>query len=174
MHLGVVRVASVDCSKRLAVKQKRTSSHDEVLRHDEEANSGDVQGVWLEHVVFDPSVVDQRQQKHRSTPQIAFGIHHYGAPVNYDAHSLINHNIDVLDAQFVGLLRASSDAFVAKLVSGPSIAAECHPIDDDTIVQAQVAVVPLRDPSRLNDAAKANSSFTSFLDPGVAHPLTSR
>ncbi|KAG9317940.1 glycosyltransferase family 2 protein [Chiua virens] len=73
-----------------------------------------------------------------------FGINHYSGGCTYDISSFIEKDSDILDSAFVTLLRHSSDPFVAKLVSGPSLAAEKHSKDETSIVQAQVSSRPLR------------------------------
>ncbi|KAF8432942.1 glycosyltransferase family 2 protein [Boletus edulis BED1] len=78
-----------------------------------------------------------------------FGINHYAGSCSYDISSFIEKDSDILDSAFVSLLRNSSDAFVAKLVSGPSLAVERHSKDESAIVQAQVSSRPLRQPTRI-------------------------
>lgn len=79
--------------------------------------------------------------------KLMFGVNHYAGACAYDMSHFVEKNADIVDAQIVSMLRASSDSFVAKLVSGPSISAEGHPLDDNTVVQAQVSIAPLREPS---------------------------
>lgn len=98
----------------------------------------------------------------------AFAINHYAGTCAYDVTHLIERNTDVIDAQLINLLRTSRDPFVAKLVSGPSIAAQGHPLDEHTIVQAQVSIMPLRQPSSQSDDAAPT------LDPGSSHPVTTQ
>lgn len=112
----------------------------------------------------------------------AFGISHFGGSVTYDGNGFIEQDLDALDPEFVALLRASDDGFIAKLFSGPSLAAELHPLDDNIIVAAQVSSQPLRRPSPIKPA----SSFTStesesptdptipLLDPLEIHPVSSQ
>jgi len=78
-----------------------------------------------------------------------FGINHYAGSCSYDISSFIEKDSDTLDTAFVSLLRRSSDAFVAKLVSGPSLAVEKHSKDESSVVQAQVSSRPLRQPTRI-------------------------
>ena len=78
-----------------------------------------------------------------------FGINHYAGSCSYDISSFIEKDSDILDSAFVSLLRNSSDAFVAKLVSGPSLAVEKHSKDENSIVQAQVSSRPLRQLTRI-------------------------
>lgn len=98
----------------------------------------------------------------------AFAINHYAGTCAYDVTHYIERNTDVIDAQLINLLRSSRDAFVAKLVSGPSIAAQGHPLDENTIVQAQVSIMPLRQPSMQQERAEPT------LDPGLSHPVTTQ
>lgn len=76
-----------------------------------------------------------------------FGVNHYSGQVAYDASDFLDRNGDVLDKQLVTLLRGSHDPFIAKLVSGPALATETHPLDDNIVVEAQVSVSPLRTPT---------------------------
>ena len=80
-----------------------------------------------------------------------FGINHYAGQCSYDATDFVDRNADVLDRQFVDLLRMSSDSFVAKLVSGPGLATEGHPLDPNITVEAQVSSVPLRTPTTITN-----------------------
>ncbi|KAF5358650.1 hypothetical protein D9758_007745 [Tetrapyrgos nigripes] len=73
-----------------------------------------------------------------------FGINHYAGMVPYDVTDFVDKDADLLDSAFVTLLRNSEDGFVAKLLSGPSLAAERHVKDENIIVQAQVSSRPLR------------------------------
>lgn len=78
-----------------------------------------------------------------------FGINHYAGNCSYDVSSFIEKDSDILDSAFVSMLRNSSDPFVAKLVCGPSLAAEKHSKDETCVVQAQVSSRPLRQPTRI-------------------------
>jgi hypothetical protein len=75
-----------------------------------------------------------------------FGINHYAGPASYDVTHFVEKDSDLLDSASISLLRNSSDRFVSKLLSGPSLAAERHSKDDQIIVQAQVSSRPLRNP----------------------------
>lgn len=79
-----------------------------------------------------------------------FGINHYAGQVSYDATDFVDQNADVLDKQLVELLRSSHDSFINKLVSGPGLATECHPLDDSIVVEAQVSVSPMRTPTPIS------------------------
>ena len=59
----------------------------------------------------------------------------------------VEKDTDILDSAFVTLLRNARDPFVAKLMSGPSLAAERHSKDESIIVQTQVSSRPLRQPT---------------------------
>lgn len=107
--------------------------------------------------------------------RMIFGINHYAGNCTYDVSSFIEKDTDILDAGFVTLLRTSTDLFVAKLVSGPSLATETHHQDSSIIVQAQVSSRPLRRPTAL--AAAPTSPTTdepSQLDPGKTYPITTQ
>ncbi|BGP13252.1 hypothetical protein JCM10213_004978 [Rhodosporidiobolus nylandii] len=113
----------------------------------------------------------------------AFGINHFAGQVTYDAYRFVETDADALDAEFVALLRNSADSFVAKLFSGPSLAAEVHPLDDNTIVAAQVSSMPLRRPSPVVAASCAvfaeredgESDYTApLLDPLAIHPVSTQ
>lgn len=113
----------------------------------------------------------------------AFGINHFVGQVTYDAYHFVETDADQLDPDFVALVRNSADSFVAKLFSGPSLAAEVHPLDDNTIVAAQVSSMPLRRPSPVKLASSApeeekredGEEYTApFLDPLAIHPVSSQ
>jgi chitin synthase len=82
-----------------------------------------------------------------STERHMFGINHYSGSCSYDATDFVDGNADVLDKQLVDLLRGSADSFISKLVSGPGLATEGHPLDSDITVEAQVSVGPMRVPT---------------------------
>ncbi|KAJ7137820.1 hypothetical protein C8R44DRAFT_728024 [Mycena epipterygia] len=65
----------------------------------------------------------------------AFGIDHYTGACTYDVHGLVSTDVDLLDAALVALLWGSSVPFVAKLFTGPSLTAEPHMCDPDTIAE---------------------------------------
>ena len=93
-----------------------------------------------------PSFVTSPSQAGASERNL-FGINHYAGNCSYDVTSFIEKDADLLDATFVSLLRHSSDSFVSKLVSGPSLATENHSKDESITVQAQVCSRPLRQPT---------------------------
>ncbi|KAJ7708969.1 glycosyltransferase family 2 protein [Mycena rosella] len=94
----------------------------------------------------------------------AFGIQHYVGSCSYDVRGFVAADADLLDAALVALLRGSSVPFVAKLFAGPSLAAEPHARDPNTVVQAQVSSRPLRMPSLGGEAELRR------LDPGKTYP----
>ncbi|BGP37180.1 hypothetical protein JCM10450v2_001087 [Rhodotorula kratochvilovae] len=112
----------------------------------------------------------------------SFAVTHYGQQtVTYDAHGFVETDADALDPEFVALLRTAADPFVAKLVSGPSLAAEVHPLDDNTIVAAQVSSMPLRQPSPVKvsrafvETQDAPEDYTApLLDPLAIHPVSAQ
>ena len=106
-----------------------------------------------------------------------FGINHYAGSASYDVAHFVEKDSDLLDSAFVSLLRNSSDAFVSKLLSGPSLAAERHSKDEQIIVQAQVSSRPLRNPSPIlspNNTLPAVQDEHPRLDPGKTYPVTTQ
>ena len=106
-----------------------------------------------------------------------FGINHYAGSASYDVTHFVEKDSDLLDSAFVSLLRNSSDGFVSKLLSGPSLAAERHSKDDQIIVQAQVSSRPLRNPSPVlspNNTLPAVQDEHPRLDPGKTYPVTTQ
>ncbi|KAK4056157.1 hypothetical protein OIO90_002888 [Microbotryomycetes sp. JL221] len=107
----------------------------------------------------------------------AFGVKHWLGPVTYDGNGFVESDLDALDPEFVALLQSSSDAFVAKLWSGPSLAAEVHPLDESIIVAAQVSSQPLRRMSpfkRVQTAPRGTDLLTPLLDPTEIHPVSAQ
>jgi len=77
-----------------------------------------------------------------------FSINHCTRNCSYDVTSCIEKDIDLLDATFVSLLHHLSNSFVAKLVSGLSLATvENHLKDESIAVQAQVGLCSLYQPT---------------------------
>jgi len=106
-----------------------------------------------------------------------FGINHYSVSCSYDISHFIERDSDLLDSAFVSLLRNSSQPFVSKLFSGPSLAAERHNKDDAIIVQAQVSSRPLRQPSPIfstENTLPASEDEHPLLDPNKTHPITAQ
>lgn len=104
-----------------------------------------------------------------------FGINHYAGPASYDVTKFVQRDSDLLDSAFVSLLRNSSDGFVSKLLSGPSLAAEKHNKDESIVVQAQVSSRPLRQPTPI--ALPGSSSPIDEhprLDPGKTYPVSAQ
>lgn len=93
-----------------------------------------------------------------------FGINHYAGSASYDVTGWIENDADLLDAAFVVLLRGSSESFVGKLLSGPSLAAEKHNKDESIVVQAQVSSRPLR---QITPVLLHPRSPSPFSDPGA-------
>jgi len=108
----------------------------------------------------------------------AFGIQHFAGTVTYDSNRFVETDSDALDPDFVAVLRASTDGFVAKLFSGPSLAAEVHPLDDNTIVAAQISSSPLRRPSPIRSSPAlipTDIDYTApILDSLEIHPVSSQ
>lgn len=106
-----------------------------------------------------------------------FGINHYAGSCSYDITSFVDKDSDLLDSAFVTLLRNSSDGFVSKLVSGPSLAAERHSKDEAIIVQAQVSSRPLRSPTLIaspDGSAPQASEEHARLDSSKIYPVTTQ
>ncbi|KAH8118887.1 chitin synthase [Phellopilus nigrolimitatus] len=103
-----------------------------------------------------------------------FGVNHYAGPCSYDATAFIEKDTDLLDPGFVNLLRTSSDSFVSKLVSGPSLATETHQQDASIVVQAQVSSRPLRHTTILNVEGLPSSDEPSQLDSSKTYPITTQ
>ncbi|KAL0070282.1 hypothetical protein AAF712_002774 [Marasmius tenuissimus] len=80
-----------------------------------------------------------------------FGINHYAGTCVYDVRDFVERDTDLVDAAFVTLLRGSTEAFVAKLFSGPGVAAERHVMDENIVVQAQVMSRPMRAATSVSD-----------------------
>jgi chitin synthase len=106
-----------------------------------------------------------------------FGINHYAGSCSYDIASFVEKDSDLLDSAFVTLLRNSSDGFVSKLVSGPSLAAERHSKDEAIIVQAQASSRPLRSPTTIaspDGSAPPSSDEHARLDSSKIYPVTTQ
>jgi chitin synthase len=112
-----------------------------------------------------------------SSERRMFGINHYAGSVTYDAEGFVEKDVDLLDAAFVTLLRNSKDTFVAKLMSGPSLAAERHSKDDTIIVQTQVSSRPLRQATAIpapDGTLPAPTEEHPRLDPTKSYPVTTQ
>lgn len=103
-----------------------------------------------------------------------FGINHYAGSCSYDMRSFIQKDTDLLDAGFVTLLRSSNDAFVSKLLSGPSLAAETHHQDSSIVVQAQVSSRPLRHVTPINPESGTSGAELTQLDSAKTYPITTQ
>ncbi|EIN11094.1 chitin synthase [Punctularia strigosozonata HHB-11173 SS5] len=104
-----------------------------------------------------------------------FGINHYAGGCSYDVSGFIEKDTDILDPAFVSLLRTSSEGFIVKLFSGPSMAAEKHYKDESIIVQAQVSSRPLRQPTPLRSReGQLLADDHSILDPTKVYPVTTQ
>jgi chitin synthase len=103
-----------------------------------------------------------------------FGINHYSGPCSYDVTNFVEKDADLLDSAFVSLLRNSTDSFVSKLLSGPSLAAEKHSKDESIIVQTQVSSRPLRQPTSVTSADQPASEDHARLDPGKVFAVTTQ
>ncbi|KZT06449.1 glycosyltransferase family 2 protein [Laetiporus sulphureus 93-53] len=122
------------------------------------------------HASFDANPPEQ-------SPAMIFGVNHYAGPCSYDARSFVEKDTDILDSAFVSLLRNSTDSFVSKLMSGPSMATERHSKDESIIVQAQVSSRPLRQPTPIRSrdgSLPSESDEHARLDPSKVYPITTQ
>ena len=106
-----------------------------------------------------------------------FGINHYSGSVTYDVNGFVEKDVDLLDSAFVTLLRNSRDSFVAKLMSGPSLATEKHSKDEGIIVQAQVSSRPLRQATSIpapDGSLPTAAEIHPRLDPSKVYPVTTQ
>jgi chitin synthase len=112
------------------------------------------------------------------SPAHVFGINHWSGQCVYDASDFVDKNADVMDKQLVDLLRESSDSFISKLVSGPGLATEGHPLDPNITVEAQVSSIPLRTPTSIINPLIGTRPIDAPsewpLDPSIPHPVTSQ
>lgn len=76
-----------------------------------------------------------------------FGISHWNGQVIYDSTAFVEKDLDMMDADFVGLLKGSEDSLVSRLMAGPSLNVEKHSRDQNVVIAAQVSSSPLRQPS---------------------------
>ncbi|KIK53045.1 glycosyltransferase family 2 protein [Collybiopsis luxurians FD-317 M1] len=111
---------------------------------------------------------------HSSFSPNPFTINHYEGGVTYSLESFVEKDTDLLDPSFVSLLRSSADPFIAKLFSGPGVAAEKHWQDESIVVQAQVSSRPLRTLTPLVDAEPDTSEEASELDRQKTYPVTTQ
>lgn len=108
-----------------------------------------------------------------NAPAHTFAIKHYTGTVPYSAGHFVEKDLDLLDAEFVRLFRASSsESFLAKLFSGPSLAAESHPRDPSVLVATQISSQPLRRLSPLKVSKSASTSVPSDAPEPDIEPVT--
>lgn len=109
--------------------------------------------------------------------KMMFGINHYAGSCSYDASHFVEKDVDILDSAFVTLLRNSSDPFISKLISGPSLATERHSKDEGIIVQAQVFSHPLRHPTFIaasDGSLPLSTEEHPHLDNSKVYPVTTQ
>ncbi|KAF5368190.1 hypothetical protein D9757_011309 [Collybiopsis confluens] len=111
---------------------------------------------------------------HASFSPSPFTINHYEGGVTYTLDSFVEKDTDLLDPSFVSLFRTSSDPFIAKLFSGPGVAAEKHWQDDSIVVQAQVSSRPLRTLTPLVEGDVDTSEDGGALDRQKTYPVTTQ
>ncbi len=109
-----------------------------------------------------------------ATTRTFFGINHYAGSCSYDVKDFIEKDTDLLDSAFVPLLRNSTDPFVVKLFSGPSLAAERHNRDESIVVQAQVSSLPLRSPTPIASSSSPTIEEFPELDRQKTYPVTTQ
>ncbi|KAJ7623767.1 chitin synthase [Roridomyces roridus] len=158
-EVGVRGVLGVLGRASMALKTGKGADRD----RDEELLA-ELTGRFGSHASFDPTPLPPGAggvgTGNLSARPRAFGISHYAGPCSYDVKGFVSADADLLDPAIVTLLRASTVPFVAKLFAGPSLAAEPHARDVNTVVQAQVSSRPLRMPKLGGEAALRR------LDPG--------
>ncbi|KAI0337964.1 glycosyltransferase family 2 protein [Trametopsis cervina] len=107
-----------------------------------------------------------------SAEKQTFGINHFAGSCTYDVKDFVDKDVDLLDSAFVTLLRNSSDPFISKLMSGPSLATERHSKDEGIIVQSQVSSRPLRQATTIAPAEPQEEH--PRLDPTKAYPVSTQ
>jgi chitin synthase len=117
---------------------------------------------WGNHASFKLSGMDR-------TGFPTFTVSHFTGPVTYSTEAFLEKDADVINPDFVSLLRGnpseekqrsrrnfsagamestgSSNPFVQGLFTNKAVATEVHPHDEETIVAAQQSVKPMRAPS---------------------------
>ncbi|KAI0076909.1 chitin synthase [Panus rudis PR-1116 ss-1] len=135
---GVLGVMAKACSSAKSGKGSGSDKRDEELLQELVAKFGTHTSFVSPNAPNQPLTAEGRN---------TFGINHYAGSVSYDVSHFVEKDVDILDSAFVTLLRNSSDPFVSKLMSGPSLATERHSKDETIIVQAQVSSHPLRQPT---------------------------
>lgn len=166
-HLATRPLGLLGVLDDVGVSVDPDTTHEPVTRQDADllATMTRVCGVHASFVANPLASTTRTPLTGGNTRRHAFGINHYAGSCNYDIAHFVEKNADIIDSQLVSLLKTSRESFVAKLVAGPSISAETHPLDRHTVVQAQVSVCPFREPAL---------SETSTLESTRAHPLTTQ
>jgi chitin synthase len=95
------------------------------------AGFGSAVGVHVSFVVS-PNVGGSREKSF-------FSINHYAGNCSYYVAGFVEKNTGMLDSAFVFVLRNSSDPFVSKLLSGPSLAAKKCYKDESIVILAQIS-----------------------------------
>ncbi|THH29875.1 hypothetical protein EUX98_g4302 [Antrodiella citrinella] len=103
-----------------------------------------------------------------------FGVNHYAGPCSYEVTNFVEKDVDIVDSAFVTLLRNSTDPFVSKLMSGPSLATERHSKDESIVVQAQVSSRPLREPTPIPAPDGSVVDEHPRLDHSKVYPVTTQ
>ena len=116
-----------------------------ITQEDRSHDGRDFGKRWGSHSSFKVSSID------RSGYPI-FTINHFNSPVTYSSEGFLEHNLDVLNPDFVSLLHGTSfrssnaadgvgsvNPFLKGLFSGKPIATQAHLKDEGTVVSAQQA-----------------------------------
>ena len=82
----------------------------------------------------------------------------------------VDRNGDVLDEQLVRPPALFVGSIYPKLVSGPGLATEGHPLDANITVEAQVPVTPLRTPSTIEGQGPSEWP----VDTSIPQPVTAQ
>ncbi|KAH9482104.1 Chitin synthase 6 [Psilocybe cubensis] len=156
---GMLGVLGKACAAYKSGKEKNGENRDEEM-------VAELAAKFSVHSSFSAGGQQERRQ---------FGVNHYAGSASYDARGFVEKDADLLDSACVALLRGSAETFVAKLFSGPSLAAERHSKDETIVVQAQVSSRPLRAPTSLpQEPDSEQQQQHPRLDPGKTYPVTTQ
>ncbi|KAI7937950.1 hypothetical protein MJO28_014870 [Puccinia striiformis f. sp. tritici] len=109
---------------------KTSNSHRKGKYSTLEEAASDVLDGMHSHFASHPSFISRPSH---STSQSVFGIKHWLGPVSYEASGIIQADLGLVDVEFDTLLRNSSDSFVSRLLSGPLLALDRHPLDPSVL-----------------------------------------
>lgn len=103
-----------------------------------------------------------------------FTVNHYNGQCTYDASNFVQKDQDRMDPLMVSTLRSSSNSFVAKLFSGPSLSTKVHPTDNEIITEAQISSKPLRKLSKVTNSIDGISNENNVNDSYEINTITSQ